>query len=179
MVFSPQSILFVALFAGGVALYLQKGQETLDGSLKASITGLGQELSPSLKGIAAVVNKCLVSLSGEETPCPRLIMVTEDPSPGSPRSRFAHFRGDILRKLLGKKGETKRKCYRVRFLCAHDLSAANCGDDGQGYKVEIKDWQKWLQRFLPLIQVSEKMKCHWLTYRCCIAIGNVNRFWSA
>eukprot|EP00752_Nemacystus_decipiens_P001293 g1285.t2 len=133
---------------------LQEGQTAMETLLNTQLMGLGREMSPKLSNIAAVANKCLLSLAEKDTPCPRLIIVSEDPSAGSTRSRFSHFRREAMDKLFHRKGQPKASCYRVRFLCAQDLSAASCGEDGQGYKVEIKDWQKWLRKCLPLVQVS-------------------------
>lgn len=60
----------------------------------------------------------------------------------------------IRKRGKSKAKQSNQKRYRIRFLCAHDMSAADCGPDGQGYIVEPeKEWQQWLRKCLPLIQV--------------------------
>lgn len=133
-----------------------------DANANAVHTELGkmrQEVFSKLDFIAAVTSKCLlVSVEGE-VPCPRFIRVEEDASQAPTRSRFSHFRRAMMDPFLRKRGKSKGKeptpkCYRVCFLCAHDMSAADCGPDGQGYIVESeKKWQQWLRKCLPLVQV--------------------------
>lgn len=119
-----------------------------------------QEMFSKLDFVAAVTSKCLLVSVKWENPCPRLIRVEEDVVHASTPSRFSHYRRKTMdrfrRKLRKPKApQSKPKRYRVRFLCAHDLSAANCGPDGQGYIVESEeDWQRWLRKCLPLVQVS-------------------------
>lgn len=119
-----------------------------------------QEIFSKLDFIAAVTSKCLlVSVEGQ-IPCPRFIEVEEDASQAPTQSRFSHFRRakmDNFLRILGKSKakQSKPKRFRVRFLCAHDMSAADCGPDGQGYIVESEEkWKLWLRKCLPLIQVS-------------------------
>ncbi|CAN0447565.1 unnamed protein product, partial [Ascophyllum nodosum] len=59
---------------------------------------------------------------------------------------------DHISKL--KNGHTSPNRVRLRFLCAHDYTPVACGADGNGYVVEQKDWQRWLQKCLPVIQLS-------------------------
>lgn len=121
-----------------------------------------QEVFSRLDFIAAVTSKCLVVSVEGQTPCPRLIEVEEDASQAPTQSRFSHFRRAKMDPFLRRPGrstakKSKPKRFRVRFLCAHDMSAADCGPDGQGYVVESeKEWQQWLRKGLPLIQVSLK-----------------------
>ena len=119
-----------------------------------------QEIFSKLDFIAAVTSKCLlVSVEGGN-PCPRLIRVEEDVTHTSTPSRFSHYRRKVMDRIRRKRHtpkatQSKPKRYRVRFLCAHDLSAADCGSDGQGYIIESEeDWQRWLRKCLPLVQVS-------------------------
>ncbi|CAM9117018.1 unnamed protein product [Ectocarpus sp. 4 AP-2014] len=129
---------------------LERKSETIAEGIRKRL----DELDP----IAAVASKCLlVSIRGE-VPCPRLVVVEPDLSPAPPlaasRSRFSHFRREMMDALLRTMGQSPRVCLRIRFLCAHDLSAAICGEDGRGYKLEFKQWQQWLRKCLPLFQVS-------------------------
>lgn len=133
----------------------------LSHALSSTIDGISS-LTSKIDGIAAITSMCLMVSGNEDNPCPRLIMVVPNPSPRSTPSRFSHFRRETMGKLFRRKGKPHPQCYRVRFLCPYDLTSATCGEDGQGYRVDIKDWQQWLQRFLPLIQVSENplMRMH-------------------
>lgn len=150
-------------FAGCVRGYLhgaEKRMEDFERTVDTMLDEMKQEIFSKLDFIAAVASKCLlVSIKGDN-PCPRLISVEEDVTHTSTLSKFSHFRRkamDPLRRALGKTKtqQSKPKRYRVRFLCAYDMSAAECGPDGQGYIVESeKDWQRWLQKCLPLVQVS-------------------------
>ena len=140
--------------AGGVERHLRKGQEEIANSFNHQIQQLGQDISGKLDCIAAVTSKCLLVSVEKDIPCPRLIMVSEDVSPGS-ASSLSRFRRDMMDKLLRRDGDgAARQCYRIRFLCAYDLTAATCGEDGLGYKIEIHGWQKWLKACLPVIKVS-------------------------
>lgn len=134
-----------------------------DANANAIITELGdigQEVFSKLDFISAVTSKCLLVSVEEQKPCPRLILVEEELSQPRGHCRLSHFRrtmmGHFLRKLRKSNAhQPKRKRYRVRFLCAHDMSAADCGPDGRGYVLESeKEWQQWLRKCLPLIQVS-------------------------
>lgn len=138
---------------GGVERHLRKGQEEMANSFNHQIQQLGQDISRKLDCIAAVTSKCLLVSVENDIPCPRLIMVSEDVSPGSAPSSLSHFRREMVDKLLPRVGPAPQ-CYRIRFLCAYDLTAATCGEDGLGYKVEIQGWQKWLKACLPVFKVS-------------------------
>lgn len=161
---STPTTLLIALFSGSVSRYLKDGETFLAEFFDTRIEGLGQELShkidgitaltSKIDGIAAVTSKCLLVSGRQETPCPRLIMVTPESSLESAPSGFSHFRRETMGKLFPNMGTPKPQCYRVHFLCPYDLSAATCGDDGRGYKVNVKDWQIWLHKCLPLVQVS-------------------------
>jgi len=118
-----------------------------------------QEVFSRLDFIAAVTSKCLlVSVEGSN-PCPRLIRVDEDVTWTGTPAKLSHYGRkamDSLRRKLGKPKAQQSKCYRVRFLCAHDLSAAVCGPDGEGYIVKSEEnWQRWLRKCLPLVQVND------------------------
>jgi len=125
---------------------------------RSRIQGLSQEMSAKLDCIAAVTSECLLVSVKKDAPYPRLIMVSEEVSPKdvgpeSDQSRLSHFRREMMDKFFRGRGPTPQG-YRVRFLCAYDLTAATCGEDGLGYKVEIKGWQNWLRACLPVIKVS-------------------------
>ncbi|CAM9310751.1 unnamed protein product [Laminaria digitata] len=146
------------VIAGGVERHLRKGQEEIANSFNHQIQQLRQDTSRKLDCIAAITSKCLLVSVEKDIPCPRLIIVSEDVdvSPGSEPSRLSHFRRDMVDKLL-RRDEEKRpapQCYRIRFLCAYDLTTANCGEDGHGYKVDLQGRQKWLKACLPVIKVS-------------------------
>lgn len=152
---------------GGVERHLRKGQEEMATSFNHQIQKLGQDISRKLDCIAAVTSKCLLVSVEKDMPCPRLIMVSEDVSPGSALSHLSHFRRDMLDKLLRREGEGPApQCYRFRFLCAFDLTAATCGTDGLGYKVEIQGWQEWLKACLPVIKVSFNIRWSHTDLRC-------------
>ena len=111
---------------------------------------------------AALAGQCLLLSSKDGCPCPRLIWTEEDiPSTAQPQSgrRFAHLRGVRWLKrrktssTRSKRRKTSSPRFRVRFLCAHDFSLVACGADGNGYVLEQKDWQRWLQKCLPVLQV--------------------------
>lgn len=144
---------------GGVERHLRKGQEEMANSFNHQIQQLGQDISRKLDCIAAVTSKCLLVSVEKDIPCPRLIMVSEDVSPGSAPSSLSHFRREMVNKLLRREGPAPR-CYRIRFLCAYNLTAATCGEDGLGYKVEIQGWQKWLKACLPVFKVSFNIRPH-------------------
>ncbi|CAN0349360.1 unnamed protein product [Ascophyllum nodosum] len=74
------------------------------------------------------------------------------PSTAQPHSgrRYGHFR----RVKWLKRGKTSATRFRVRFLCAHDYTPVACGADGNGYVLEQNDWQVWLQKCLPVFQLS-------------------------
>ncbi|CAB1103818.1 unnamed protein product [Ectocarpus sp. CCAP 1310/34] len=131
--------------AGGVEKHLRKGQEEM--------ASLREDVSLQLDCIAAVTSECLLVSAEKDIPCPRLIMVSEDDVPESDQSRLSHFRREMMDQLFLGKGQTPQH-YRIRFLCAYDLSAATCGEDGLGYKVEIGSWKGWLQKYMPVIQVA-------------------------
>jgi len=125
---------------------------------RSRVQSLSQEMSAKLDCIAAVASECLLVSVKKDIPYPRLIMVSEETSPEdvSPewdQSRLSHFRREMLDKLFRGNRSTPQG-YRIRFLCAYDLSAATCGEDGLGYKVEIGGWKTWLKACLPVIQVS-------------------------
>ncbi len=135
---------------GGVERQLRKGRQDM-----ASLRG---DVALKLDCIAAVTSECLLMSVEKDIPCPRLMMVSEDVSrndvsPESDESRLSHFRREMMDKMFLGKGPAPQH-YRIRFLCAYDLSAATCGEDGLGYKVEIGGWKGWLQKFMPVIQVS-------------------------
>ncbi|CAN0201907.1 unnamed protein product [Scytosiphon promiscuus] len=116
---------------------------------------------PKLDFIAAVTSRCLLVAVREGNPCPRLVRVEEDVTHTPTRSRFSHFRRKAMDPFRRKRRKSSiaeqsgPKRYRVRFLCAYDMSAADCGPDGQGYVVETQeDWQRWIQKCLPLVQVA-------------------------
>ena len=101
---------------------------------------------------AALAGKCLLLSSEDDCPCPRLIWIEEDePSTTQPQpvQRFAHFR----RMRWLKRGKHSATKFRVRFLCAHDCTLVACGADENGYVLEQNDWQRWLQKCLPVLQV--------------------------
>lgn len=132
-------------------------------AVKTEIGKMKQEVFSKLDFTAAVTSKCLSVAMAGQAPCPRLIRVEEDKSQAPTRtpqaptgSRFSHFRRAKMDPFLRKLGKSKTKRYRVRFLCAYDTSAADCGPDGQGYIVESKKWQQWLRKCLPLVQVRLK-----------------------
>lgn len=118
-----------------------------------------QGIFSRLDFIAAVTSKCLlVSVEGSN-PCPRLIRVDEGVIRVGTPAKLSHYRRkamDSLRRKLGKpKTQESKHYYRVRFLCAHDMSAAVCGPHGEGYIVDSgENWQRWLRKCLPLVQVS-------------------------
>lgn len=144
-------------YTGGVERHLRKGQQEMATSFNHQIQQLGQDMSRKLDCIAAVTSKCLLVSVEKDIPCPRLIMVLEDVSPGSALSRLPHFRRDMVDKLLRRDGEGPApQCYRIRFWCAYDLTPATCGKDGLGYKVEIQGWQEWLKACLPAIKERSK-----------------------
>lgn len=134
--------------------------ESFEQKARSTLVEMKEEIFSKLDFIAAVTSKCLlVSVEGEN-PCPRLISVEEEAPHTSTVSKFSHYRRkamDPFRRKLGKPSSQKSnpKQYRIRFLCAYDMSAADCGPDGQGYVLESeKEWQRWLQKCLPLVQVS-------------------------
>lgn len=51
-----------------------------------------------------------------------------------------------FRRFCASKEKVRRKL-RLFFLCAHDLSLAECGPGGQGY--EIKELLEWVKRAMP------------------------------
>ena len=125
-----------------------------------TMLGEMKEIFSRLDFIAAVTSRCLlVSVEGDN-PCPRLIRVDEDLTSTRTPSKLSHYRRktmDSLRRKLGKPKAhiAKPRRYRVRFLCAHDMSAGVCGPDGEGYIVKSEEnWQRWLRKCLPLVQVS-------------------------
>lgn len=134
-----------------------------DANANALHTELGemrQKVFSRLDFIAAVTTKCLLVSVEDQRRCPRLIAVEEETSQAPlHRNRFSHFCRVMMDPFIRKRGkskakQSKQKRYRVRFLCAHDMSAADCGPDEQGYIVESeKEWQQWLRKCLPLIQV--------------------------
>lgn len=143
---------------------------TFERRANAMLDGFKDEIFSRLDFIAAVTSKCLlVSVEGNN-PCPRRIGVEQEDVPlrtTTPsrsqvlRSRFSHFRRAVMDPFRLKKRQPKAqqtttsKRYRVRFLCAYDGSEADCGPDGFGYIVENeKDWQRWLRKCLPIVQVS-------------------------
>jgi len=117
-------------------------------------------INSRLDSITAVTNACLLATAKEQVPCPRLVIFEPDTdSQASPASTctpspFAHFRREMMDTLLGTMQQSPPVRLRVRFLCAHDLSAAKCGEDGRGYKLEIEQWHEWLRQCLPIFQVS-------------------------
>ncbi len=121
------------------------------------MASLRDNVSLKLDCIAAVTSECLLVSVKKDIPFPRLIMVSEDMPPKdvpeSYQTRLSHFRREMMDKLFLGKAPTPQH-YRIRFLCAYDLSAATCGEDGLGYKVEIGGWKDWLQKYMPVIQVS-------------------------
>lgn len=127
-------------------------------ALRASVDDGAATVNSKLDAMGAVAGKCLLLSAAQAEACPRLVWIEEDnrnavscPAP----SRFSHFRRKAWDKILRKdKQAFMRTRFRVRFLCAHDLSLAECGHDGKGYLVEMKDWQRWLQRCLPVLQVQ-------------------------
>lgn len=136
----------------------------LDG-LRTSVEAVGTSaatIHSKLDAMGAIVGKCLLVSTAQAESCPRLVWIEEDDPNGaslSSPSRFGHFRRVAWDKLRrAKKGALVRTRLRIRFLCAHDLSLAECGHDGNGYLVEVKDWQRWLQQCLPLLQVHEKFE---------------------
>ena len=146
--------------------------EAFERKAETMLGEMRHECFSRLDFIAAVTSKCLlVSVEGKN-PCPRLIRVDEDATRTPTSSRFSHYRRkamDSLRRKLGKPKDkkSKPKRYRVRFLCAHDMSAAVCGPDGQGYIVDSEDdWQRWLRKCLPLIQVSDGKRLARPMYTC-------------
>ncbi|CAM9479194.1 unnamed protein product, partial [Sphacelaria rigidula] len=44
-----------------------------------------------------------------------------------------------------------RRKLRLFFLCAHDLSLAECGPDGQGY--EVTKLLRWVKQAVPLLKI--------------------------
>lgn len=133
--------------------------------LRTSVEAVGDSaaaMNSKLDAMGAVVGKCLLVSAAQAETCPRLVWIEEDnphaASSVSP-SRFSHFRRMAWDKVRRKTKEALgRTRFRVRFLCAHDLSLAECGHDGRGYVVDMKDWQRWLQRCLPLLQVQEEFE---------------------
>lgn len=133
-------------------------------ALNTEIGQMRQEVFSKLDFVAAVTSKCLSVAVEGQAPCPRLIQVFEEDTSQAPTRapqtptgpKFSHLRRTMMAPFLRKWGKSKTKRYRVRFLCAYDTSAADCGPDGQGYIVESKIWQQWLRKCLPLVQVRLK-----------------------
>lgn len=128
--------------------------------LTTSVEAVGDgtaAVDSKLDAIAALVGKCLLVSAAQIETCPRLVWIEEDnPTEASspPPSRFSHFRRKAWDKIRRKRKQAFAGTrFRIRFLCAHDLSLAKCGHDGRGYLVEMKEWQRWLQRCLPVLQV--------------------------
>jgi len=152
-------------FSGRIRDHLYGAEERMRTFELKAETALGdvkQEIFTRLDFIAALTSKCLlVSVQGDN-PCPRLIRVDEDVTHSSAPSRLSHYRRKAMepfRRMIGtpKARPSKPTRYRVRFLCAHDMSAGDCGPDGQGYILESeKDWQRWLRKCLPLVQVRRR-----------------------
>ena len=113
-----------------------------DANANALHTELGEmrdEFFSRLDFIAAVMTEYLLVSVRDQCPCPCLIWVVEEDISHAPvhRNRFSHFRRAMMDPFIRKRGkskakQSKQKRYRIRFLCAHDLSAADCGPDGQG-----------------------------------------------
>ena len=148
MIQRSNSTCLVHSFADGVKAHLHAELGVFEGRLESSL----ERIERKIDFAAALAGKCLLLSSKDGCPCPRLIWTEVDtPSTAPPQSgqRFGHFR----RKRWLKRRKISSTRFRVRFLCAHDYSLVACGADGNGYVLEQKDWQRWLQKCLPVLQV--------------------------
>ncbi|CAM9524551.1 unnamed protein product [Ectocarpus sp. 12 AP-2014] len=95
------------------------------------------------------------------SPIPRLVCVLPAPESQNPLNEsersFREWSARLEKwirdgKKTGKKFATRE--LRLFFLCAHDMSLAECGPKGQGYKVkELLSWAKKAKRMAKLVSV--------------------------
>lgn len=141
-------------------LDVEETTETLGDRMEALLNDVGAKIaamSPGGLSDEQVLRKLGCDVASLRWPVPRLvcllpkygeILSEDDRSYSSWSARLKTWCNEGKKE---GKGKLSRKL-RLFFLCAHDLSLAECGHAGQGYKV--KELLEWVKKARPLAKVG-------------------------